>query len=292
MKMTKVERIAMASFLNNPRVVIPMAIASAIFIGYRVAPTSVDRLWSPLAATPSKVTTAPSPVVVAEVVPLELSRLSLMLRERWLPGRWRQFSTLQIDPFVKFKQDALALSPMMEEDDLVVIDIEMLDSYIAEHIGLDESGFFVRFGTIRKREGDALRTTQGADLVVGSIAMAEQRRKPEEHAEIVGRTLASLRLSGVMSLDSGKPIRVPAQTPSSTAKGFREGEVLSSQAVQLMRAVKVESSAFISGGRRPEGIYAHGDLVTTDPALGLSSVSEEGVLLVDRYGNSYVLPLH
>lgn len=276
----------MASFLSNPRVVIPLAVASAIFLGYRVAPSSIDRLWQRFAATPSVVVAPPSPVTVTAEVPLELSRLGLMLRERWLPERWRQFSTLGRDPFVGYVEEVLPLEPLID-DEIVVVDAEMLDSYIAEHVGLDENGFFVRFGTIRKREGDTLHSTEGTQLVVGSIAMAEQRRTPREHAEVVERTLSSLRLRGVMRLDSDKSL----QTQALGDNGFREGEVVSSQAVRLMQDVKIGSSAMITGGRRADGLFAQGDLVTINPALGLSLVAEDSVFLVDRYGMSYVLQL-
>ena len=37
-------------------------------------------------------------------------------------------------------------------------------------------GFFVRFGSINKRQGDLLHTTDGRELVLGSIALAEERR--------------------------------------------------------------------------------------------------------------------
>jgi hypothetical protein len=83
-------------------------------------------------------------------------------------------------------------------EEVVLIDPVTLDQYIVEHLGLDEMGFFVRFGSINKRQGDLLNTTDGRELVLGSIALAEERRTEAEHAATIVTHLSEMQLLAVM----------------------------------------------------------------------------------------------
>jgi hypothetical protein len=281
----------MAKFLNNPRVVLPLALASALFIVYRVAPGVFEfgPSTTPRASAIS-LKASPRELGAAAAEAPAVARVGLMLRERWLPNRWRQFATMRRDPFIVVEAAPPAPVDALAEDPIVVIDPGLLDSYFAEHLGLDERGFFVRFGSIRKREGDSLRTTEGRDLVVGSIAIAEIRRTPEEYVLAVREKVAELSLLAVMRLDSDNEAALDGP-PVTVDPGFGEGDSLDLNAVERMRGSLQDSSAVINGGRRPGGLYAQGDLIVVNPSIGLGRVEEAAVVLVDRNGELYHLSL-
>ena len=112
-----------------------------------------------------------------------------LVRDQWLsasPARLKVNHSLRTLTAKNELPEDLA-NEVVEEvvEEVVVIDPVTLDQYIVEHLGLDEMGFFVRFGSINKRQGDLLHTTDGRELVLGSIALAEERRTEAEHAAAV-----------------------------------------------------------------------------------------------------------
>jgi hypothetical protein len=188
-----------------------------------------------------------------------------------------------------------------------------------EHLGLDENGFFVRFGRIRKREGDMLRTIDGRELVLGSIALAEQRRTEAEHAATIALHLSRMQVQAVMrNVPTEQSPTMPsvaeeiapkeileqddiaaaaelAATPvAELAKQpgtFREGDTVNADAVNRFEESQSNASAVIFGGQLERRIYRLGDFVQKNPALGLAEVHDDYVQLVDRYGQLYRLNL-
>ena len=131
-----------------------------------------------------------------------------LVRDQWLLRSWSKSSAIKSEPFVAnftFAKNELpeGISLQMKclrklSEEVVVIDPVTLDQYIVEHLDLDEMGFFVRFGSINKREGDLLHTTDGRELVLGSIALAEERRTEAEHAATVALHLSRMQLQAVI----------------------------------------------------------------------------------------------
>ncbi|MGC6455510.1 MAG: hypothetical protein ACON39_00910 [Coraliomargaritaceae bacterium] len=169
----------MGSIFNNPRVIIPLALFSVVFLVYRTVPEAFDSLLNFLPTRSSLVQSEslldPSTKDLAE--PRAVEYMGALLRERWLPERWRQFAKLQRDPFV-----AGYVEPEEPEIPVIVADEEPppplpedLATYIVENIGLDSEGYFVRFGSQRIREGEKLGSEVVRQIVVpdmtGAVAL-------------------------------------------------------------------------------------------------------------------------
>ena len=201
----------------------------------------------------------------------------------------------------------------------MVIDPVTLDQYIVEHLGLDEMGFFVRFGTINKRQGDLLMTKSGMELVLGSIALAERRRTEAEHDALILMHLSQMQLQAVMKNapievvspvlsvpedngpisplvtdDTGSVVEIGASSDTVLSKlpgTFREGDTVDVDSINNFDDNRSIASAVISGGQLERQIYRLGDFVQKNPALGLARVHDNYVQLVDRYGQFYRLDL-
>jgi len=194
----------------------------------------------------------------------------------------------------------------------VVIDPVTLDQYIVEHLGLDEMGFFVRFGSINKRQGDLLMTKSGVELVLGSIALAEERRTEAEHDAIIVLVLSRMQLRAVIKnaskdvisaaddfiladLTTAEDIALstePSLAELTKSEGtFREGDTVNPELINRSEESQNSASAVISGGLMEHQIYRLGEFVQKNPALGLAEVHDNYVQLVDRYGKFYRLNL-
>jgi hypothetical protein len=217
--------------------------------------------------------------------------------------------------------EGISAPEVVEEvvEEVVVIDPVTLDQYIVEHLGLDEMGFFVRFGTINKRQGDLLMTKSGMELVLGSIGLAEQRRTEAEHDALILMHLSRMQLQAVMknapaevispilSLPEDNSPILPlvtdgfasvvelgasSDTVLSNLQGtFREGDTVDADSINNFDDSRITASAVISGGQLERQIYRLGDFVQKNPALGLAEVHDDYVQLVDRYGQFYRLDL-
>jgi hypothetical protein len=180
-------------------------------------------------------------------------------------------------------------------------------------------GFFVRFGTINKRQGDLLMTKSGMELVLGSIGLAEQRRTEAEHDALILMHLSRMQLQAVMknapaevispilSLPEDNSPILPlvtdgfasvvelgasSDTVLSNLQGtFREGDTVDADSINNFDDSRITASAVISGGQLERQIYRLGDFVQKNPALGLAEVHDDYVQLVDRYGQFYRLDL-
>ena len=310
----------MRKYLNNPRIVIPLALFVVLWVCHSYG--LLDQLLPDFSDQPQSLA-ATQVAVEKEVLALTPSGRVMrgLVRDQWLLRSWSKSSAIKSEPFVA--NFSFAKSELLEEtsapeaveevvEEVVVIDPVTLDQYIVEHLGLDEMGFFVRFGSINKRQGDLLMTKSGVELVLGSIALAEERRTEAEHDAIIVIVLSRMQLLAVIKnaskdvisaaddfvladLTTAEDIALstePSLAELTKSQGtFREGDTVNPELINRSEESQNSASAVISGGLMENQIYRLGDFVQKNPALGLAEVHEDYVQLVDRYGKFYRLNL-
>ncbi len=310
----------MRKYLNNPRIVIPLALFVVLWVCHSYG--LLDQLLPDFSDQPQSLA-ATQVAVEKEVLALTPSGRVMqgLVRDQWLLRSWSKSSAIKSEPFVA--NFSFAKSELLEEtsapeaveevvEEVVVIDPVTLDQYIVEHLGLDEMGFFVRFGSINKRQGDLLMTKSGVELVLGSIALAEERRTEAEHDAIIVIVLSRMQLLAVIKnaskdvisaaddfvladLTTAEDIALstePSLAELTKSEGtFREGDTVNPELINRSEESQNSASAVISGGLMENQIYRLGDFVQKNPALGLAEVHDDYVQLVDRYGKFYRLNL-
>ena len=310
----------MRKYLNNPRIVIPLALFVVLWVCHSYG--LLDQLLPDFSDQPQSLT-ATQVAVEKEALALTPSGRVMqgLVRDQWLLRSWSKSSAIKSEPFVA--NFSFAKSELLEEtsapeaveevvEEVVVIDPVTLDQYIVEHLGLDEIGFFVRFGSINKRQGDLLMTKSGVELVLGSIALAEERRTEAEHDAIIVIVLSRMQLLAVIKnaskdvisaaddfvladLTTAEDIALstePSLAELTKSQGtFREGDTVNPELINRSEESQNSASAVISGGLMENQIYRLGDFVQKNPALGLAEVHDDYVQLVDRYGKFYRLNL-
>ena len=310
----------MRKYLNNPRIVIPLALFVVLWVCHSYG--LLDQLLPDFSDQPQSLA-ATQVAVEKEVLALTPSGRVMrgLVRDQWLLRSWSKSSAINSEPFVA--NFSFAKSELLEEtsapeaveevvEEVVVIDPVTLDQYIVEHLGLDEIGFFVRFGSINKRQGDLLMTKSGVELVLGSIALAEERRTEAEHDAIIVIVLSRMQLLAVIKnaskdvisaaddfvladLTTAEDIALstePSLAELTNSQGtFREGDTVNPELINRSEESQNSASAVISGGLMEHQIYRLGDFVQKNPALGLAEVHDDYVQLVDRYGKFYRLNL-
>ena len=310
----------MRKYLNNPRIVIPLALFVVLWVCHSYG--LLDQLLPDFSDQPQSLA-ATQVAVEKEVLALTPSGRVMrgLVRDQWLLRSWSKSSAINSEPFVA--NFSFAKSELLEEtsapeaveevvEEVVVIDPLTLDQYIVEHLGLDEMGFFVRFGSINKRQGDLLMTKSGVELVLGSIALAEERRTEAEHDAIIVIVLSRMQLLAVIKnaskdvisaaddfvladLTTAEDIALstePSLAELTKSQGtFREGDTVNPELINRSEESQNSASAVISGGLMENQIYRLGDFVQKNPALGLAEVHDDYVQLVDRYGKFYRLNL-
>ena len=310
----------MRKYLNNPRIVIPLALFVVLWVCHSYG--LLDQLLPDFSDQPQSLA-ATQVAVEKEVLALTPSGRVMrgLVRDQWLLRSWSKSSAIKSEPFVA--NFSFAKSELLEEtsapeaveevvEEVVVIDPVTLDQYIVEHLGLDEMGFFVRFGSINKRQGDLLMTKSGVELVLGSIALAEERRTEAEHDAIIVIVLSRMQLLAVIKnaskdvisaaddfvladLTTAEDIALstePSLAELTKSQGtFREGDTVNPELINRSEESQNSASAVISGGLMEHQIYRLGEFVQKNPALGLAEVHDDYVQLVDRYGKFYRLNL-
>ena len=310
----------MRKYLNNPRIVIPLALFVVLWVCHSYG--LLDQLLPDFSDQPQSLA-ATQVAVEKEALALTPSGRVMqgLVRDQWLLRSWSKSSAIKSEPFVA--NFSFAKSELLEEtsapeaveevvEEVVVIDPVTLDQYIVEHLGLDEMGFFVRFGSINKRQGDLLMTKSGVELVLGSIALAEERRTEAEHDAIIVIVLSRMQLLAVIKnaskdvisaaddfvladLTTAEDIALstePSLAELTKSQGtFREGDTVNPELINRSEESQNSASAVISGGLMEHQIYRLGDFVQKNPALGLAEVHDDYVQLVDRYGKFYRLNL-
>ena len=310
----------MRKYLNNPRIVIPLALFVVLWVCHSYG--LLDQLLPDFSDQPQSLA-ATQVAVEKEALALTPSGRVMqgLVRDQWLLRNWSKSNAIKSEPFVA--NFSFAKSELLEEtsanevveevvEEVVVIDPVTLDQYIVEHLGLDEMGFFVRFGSINKRQGDLLMTKSGVELVLGSIALAEERRTEAEHDAIIVIVLSRMQLLAVIKNASKDVISAaddfvladlttaediafstePSLAELTNSQGtLREGDTVNPELINRSEESQNSASAVISGGLMEHQIYRLGDFVQKNPALGLAEVHEDYVQLVDRYGKFYRLNL-
>jgi len=314
----------MRKYLNNPLIIIPLALFTMLWVCHSYG--LLDQLLPDFSNQPQSLV-ATQVVIEKEVVALTPSGRVMqgLVRDQWLLRNWIKSSAIKNEPFVanfSFTKNELPEGITAPEvvEEVVVIDPVTFDQYIVEHLGLDELGFFVRFGSINKRQGDLLMTKSGVELVLGSIALAEERRTEAEHDALILMHLSQMQLQAVMKNaptevisarpsvpedsgpisplltdDTSSVVELGASSDTELAKRsgtFREGDTVDAGSVNNFDDSRSIASAVISGGQLERRIYRLGDFVQKNPALGLAEVYDDYVQLVDRYGQFYRLSLN
>lgn len=286
----------MRQHLNNPKVVVPVALLVLVFFLFRIGTfDNIDiQTYFKKKAVLTVEASKPAPVLESKA-----SRIAeAFTKERWLPNNWQQYTTLKRELFVadyQLEDDALpSLELAMKVDpDTGEVEIEedQLTSYIAENMGLDRTGFFVRFGVIRKREGDDLKTKDGQALTLGKIAIPDQGQLNGNAAyQTVEAVVAQLTLEATSPVETeDAEALVPELDPAPEV--YREGDTVTPELLGRKPARREYASAVILGGVSERAIYREGDLVSRVPAIGLASVYEQKIELVDREGNIFELQL-
>ena len=310
----------MRKYLNNPRIVIPLALFVVLWVCHSYG--LLDQLLPDFSDQPQSLA-ATQVAVEKEVIALTPSGRVMkgLVRDQWLLRSWSKSSAINSEPFVanfSFAKNELpegiSAPEVVEEvvEEAVVIDPFTLDQYIVDHLGLDEMGFFVRFGPINKRQGDLLMTKSGAELVLGSIALAEERRTEADHNATIALVVSRMQLRAVIKnaskdvisaaddfiladLTTAEDIALstePSLAELTKSQGtFREGDTVNPELINRSEESQNSASAVISGGLMEHQIYRLGDFVQKNPALGLAEVHDDYVQLVDRYGKFYRLNL-
>lgn len=286
----------MRQYLNNPKVVIPAALLALLFFLFRIGIFENINIKAYFEKKAVLTVEENKPTAVLEI---EASRIAAAFtKERWLPNNWQQYATLKRELFVadyQMEEEALPSVELAIKVDPVTgeveIEEEQLTSYIAENMGLDHTGFFVRFGVIRKREGDDLKTKDGQALTLGKIAIPDQGQLNGNGAyRTVEAVIAGMTLEATSPVET-EAVETVAEEMDLVPEVYREGDIVTPELVERKPVRREYASAVILGGVSERAIYREGDLVSRIPAIGLASVSEHKVELIDRDGNIYELQL-
>lgn len=268
----------MRKHLNNPKVVIPLAVVALFWGGYRYG--FFDFLASKLFSRPevrsSSLGLSSPPQQTNEHSKIRMQRL---MRDGWLTSNWIRESIIRNEPFVAefdFNKDPISeIAEIERPEEKVIVDQETFEATIASDIGLDRDGFFVVFNNVlnlpvRKRVGDEIYLEDGRVLYIPTFGIAESSRTPEEQKAKVEEVLSKMRLVGVSTESSeadGNGSMPPGNSPGNSV------------------LIQVAGQAII--------FYRQGDIIHHNPSLGLDQVYEgedyDWIILVDAAQNQYKL---
>jgi hypothetical protein len=130
-----------------------------------------------------------------------------LIKEQWLPRSWQRYSVIQHEPFVAdyIFEEVAELEPInvvgVEPENIPVPKTaEELATYIVENLGLDEDGFFVRFGSRRIRVGEML-----GSQMISQISVPGPR---EVAADSIQFYTSQLRLEATSTESSPKSAQI------------------------------------------------------------------------------------
>ena len=195
----------MRKLLNNPRVVLPMAILALLWVlvSYgMITPLELDLFNSRGSSTKQFSITRKNPEVSVSDRAVES-----LIKEQWLPRSWQRYSVIQHEPFVAdyIFEEVAELEPInvvgVEPENIPVPKTaEELATYIVENLGLDEDGFFVRFGSHRIRVGEML-----GSQMISQISVPGPR---EVAADSIQFYTSQLRLEATSTESSPKSAQI------------------------------------------------------------------------------------
>ena len=195
----------MRKLLNNPRVVLPMAILALLWVlvSYgMITPLELDLFNSRGSSTKQFSITRKNPEVSVSDRAVES-----LIKEQWLPRSWQRYSVIQHEPFVAdyIFEEVAELEPInvvgVEPENIPVPKTsEELATYIVENLGLDEDGFFVRFGSRRIRVGEML-----GSQMISQISVPGPR---EVAADSIQFYTSQLRLEATSTESSPKSAQI------------------------------------------------------------------------------------
>ena len=269
----------MRQHLNNPFVVIPMALIAFFWGAYS---------YGLLDWVSTKFLDDSDQVLVQNLsssLPDNTNRLSVetmraLSRDSWLISNWRRESFAKNEPFVAdYNFDKLPPSiiniDVEEAEKTVILDQQSFEAAIATKLGLDGSGYFVEFENVlnlpvRKRVGDTIYLLESGALQIPTFGIAERSRTAEEQRKAIGSALLKMKLQGVGTQEA------TSETVENKA---------SENNTKNIAFVQVEGSNM--------EIYKQGELVHRNPNLGLDKIikgeSFDQVILVDADLNEYSL---
>ena len=267
----------MRKLLNNPAVVLPLAIVALLWVAYSYG--LMDRILNNFRGKTEAETVQPlaKPDPIGSASRTEKAMKNLT-GDRWLIRSWVKSTIAKNEPFVanglktKPELPALELEPETERKETVIVDKETFQAALVSRLGLDREGFFVVFENIlnepvRKRVGEVIYFEGSGPLVIPTLGIPERKRSAQAVQHLAKSTLASLTLLGV-------------GTEGSEERGGASSE--DSMAIAMIQL--------------PDGqteVFKQGDLVVRNPHLGLDQVIKDvgngSVILVDQHGNEYPL---
>ena len=271
----------MRKYLNNPKVVFPVALISFLYVVYSYG--LLDQALSNFPNKPKKVSVEIESYKVPDKLPNHsIKTLRSLSPEKWLKSNWKQGNLLYGDPFVAtydFSEKNELVSEFIDvvdnAEETVIIDQQTFEAAIASKLGLDGKGFFVIFENVlnlpvRKRVGDTIYLVENGPLKIPTLGIAERNRTAEEKKGAIELALAKMNLQGV-GTESIDPELVENAASQSNAKNI----------------------AFIQVDGTEIEIYQQGDLVHRNPSLGLDKIIKgelsDSVVLVDAAQNEYTL---
>lgn len=217
----------MRKLLNNPRVVLPMAILALLWVlvSYGViTPLELDLFNSQGSSTKQFSITRKNPEVSVSDRAVES-----LIKEQWLPRSWQRYSVIQHEPFVAdyIFEEVAELEPInavgVEPENIPVPKTaEELATYIVENLGLDEEGFFVRFGSRRIRVGEML-----GSQMISQISVPGPR---EVAADSIQFYTSQLRLEATSTESSPKSAQI-------SESYYLEGDLVSKSPVLALYRV-------------------------------------------------------
>ena len=217
----------MRKLLNNPRVVLPLAILALLWVlvSYGViTPLKLDLFNSRSSSTKQFSITRKNPEVSVSDRAVES-----LIKEQWLPRSWQRYSVIQHEPFVAdyIFEEVAELEPInvvgVEPENIPVPKTaEELATYIVENLGLDEEGFFVRFGSRRIRVGEML-----GSQMISQISVPGPR---EVSSDSIQFYTSQLRLEATSTESSPKSAQI-------SESYYLEGDLVSKSPVLALHRV-------------------------------------------------------
>ena len=269
----------MRQHLNNPIVVIPLALIAFLWGAYSyglvdwVSTKFLDNSAQALFQNGSS-------NLPDKTNQLSVKTMRTLSRDSWLISSWNRESFVKSEPFVSdYNFDKLPPAiiniDVEEAEKTVILDQQSFEAAIATKLGLDGNGYFVEFENVlnlpvRKRVGDTIYLLESGALQIPTFGIAERSRPAEEQRLAIKSALSKMKLQGVGTQGAISELGENKASENNT-----------------------KNTAFIQVEGAKMEIYRQGELVHRNPNLGLDKIikgkSFDQVILVDADLNEYSL---